>query len=103
MRIETSRLNPLYDQYSNQENRLTHALLHTIGSSKWLLSRFLKQIVSVDMSLGRETLDISSQKAPFSQADSDKKKVESVPDGWIVTIDEKNLASRSKLRIKKRL
>ncbi|MBW1668252.1 MAG: hypothetical protein JRJ66_09415 [Deltaproteobacteria bacterium] len=47
MRINKDRLNPLYDQYSNEENRLTHALLHTIGSSQWLFSRFLREIVGV--------------------------------------------------------
>lgn len=85
MKIIKTALNPLYDQYSNQENRLTHALLHTVVSSKWLLSRFLKQIVGVDMPLGGETLEISSQKIPFAHGDDNTKAVESIPDGWIVT------------------
>ena len=44
MKIEKSGLHPLYDQYANDENRLTHALLHTVGSSEWLFSRFPKNL-----------------------------------------------------------
>jgi len=85
MKIIKSGLHPLYDQYSNQENRLTHALLHTVSSSEWLLSRFLKQIVGVDMPIGRETLEISSQKVPFAHGDDDARAIMTTPDGWIVT------------------
>lgn len=101
MKIETSRLNPLYDQYSNPENRLTHALLHTVGSSKWLISRFLKQIVGVNLSLGRETIEVSSQKEPFSKEDSDPEKVESVPDGWILTAGTNKLGIAIEVKNKK--
>ncbi len=84
MKINRTGLHPLYDQYSNQENRLTHALLHTIGSSEWLLSRFLKQIVGFELSLTGETYEISTQKKPLSQGGEDPKEIESIPDGWIV-------------------
>lgn len=84
MKINRDGLNPLYDQYSNEENRLTHALLHTIGSSRWLLTRFLKNIVGVKSPLGRETYEISTQKVPFSQGDNDPQEIKSIPDAWII-------------------
>ena len=84
MNIKKDRLNSLYDQYSNQENRLTHALLHTIGSSQSLFSRFLKDIVVVSSFSARETYEISTQKVPFSHGDNDAKDIESIPDAWIV-------------------
>jgi len=51
MKINKARLHPLYDRYANEENRLTHALLHTVSSSEWLFSRFLKNFVGVNVSL----------------------------------------------------
>jgi hypothetical protein len=88
MKIDKTRLHPLYDQYSNDENRLTHALLHTIGSSNWILTRFLKNIVAIkELSLSG-TFEISTQKIPLSHGDKDPIQVESVPDAWI--IDEKS-------------
>lgn len=84
MKINKERLNPLYDQYSNEENRLTHSLLHTIGSSEWLFLRFLKDVVGVNASTAGEVYEISTQKEPFSYGDTEQEKVESIPDAWIV-------------------
>ena len=84
MKINRTRLHPLYDQYSNDENRLTHALLHTIGSSQSLFSRFLKDIVGISSFSARETYEISTQKVPFQHGDNDAKDIESIPDAWIV-------------------
>lgn len=88
MKINKSRLSPLYDQYSNDENRLTHALFHTIGSSGWIFSRFLKELVGLNNSLSGTHFEVSSQKVPFAHGDNDPQDVESIPDGWI--IDEAN-------------
>jgi len=84
MKIDKNRLHPLYDQYSNAENRLTHALLHTIGSSPFLFSRFLKNIVGISDNLSGGIFEISTQKVPFSHGDDDQEKVESIPDAWII-------------------
>ena len=84
MKIDKDRLHPLYDQYSNAENRLTHALLHTIGSSPFLFSRFLKNIIGISDNLSGGIFDISTQKVPFSHGDDDQEKVESIPDAWII-------------------
>jgi hypothetical protein len=84
MKIDKDRLHPLYDQYSNAENRLTHSLLHTIGSSPFLFSRFLKNIVGISDNLSGGIFEISTQKVPFSHGDDNQEKVESIPDAWII-------------------
>jgi len=84
MKINTTGLHPLFDQYSNDENRLTHALLHTIASSRWLLANFLKKFIGINYSFRGSTFQISTQKVPFSQQDLDPPEIDSVPDGWIV-------------------
>lgn len=109
MKIIKDGLHSLYDQYSNEENRLTHALLHTIGSSQWLFSRFLKNLVGVNVPLAGGTYEISTQKVPFSHGDNNPETVESVPDAWIIdgssklgiaveVKDRKNALSLSQLR-----
>jgi len=88
MKIRKHRLNCIYDQYSNQENRLTHALLHTVGSSRWLFSKFLKDIVRVSELPARENYEISTQKVPFfSHGDREAGEIESIPDAWIVDMN----------------
>jgi len=84
MKIDKDRLHPLYDQYSNTENRLTHALLHTIGSSSFLFSGFLKNIVGINDNLSGGIFEIATEKVPFSSGDDDQKEVESIPDAWII-------------------
>lgn len=87
MKIINARLNTLYDQYSNQENRLTHALLHTISSSERLFFGFLKNIVGIKKIKLSQQYEISTQKRPFSFGDKDTGEIESVPDGWVLTDD----------------
>lgn len=84
MKINNDGLRLIYDQYSNEENRLTHALLHTVGSSEWLFSRFLENLVGVNVPLAGQTFEISTQKVPFSHGDNNPEEVESIPDAWIV-------------------
>ncbi len=84
MKIDTTSLHPLFDQFTNAENRLTHALLHTIGSSPFLFSRFLQNIVGISYNLSGGIFEISTQKVPFSHGDNDQEKVESIPDAWII-------------------
>lgn len=84
MKIDTDRLTPLFDQYSNQENRLTHALMHTLAGSDKILKAFLDQVLGIKRSIIGRELEITTQKRPFSQEDTDPDKVDSVPDGWII-------------------
>lgn len=84
MKINKDRLHPLYDQYSNDENRLTHALIHTIGSSPLLFSRFLKNIIGISYNLSGGIFEVSTQKVPYAHGDNNQEKVESIPDAWII-------------------
>jgi hypothetical protein len=53
MKIDTTRLTPLIlDQYSNQENRLTHALMHTLAGSVKILRCFLKEVQGIKFRKG---------------------------------------------------
>jgi len=100
MKIDKDRLHPLYDQYSNTENRLTHALLHTIGSSQFLFSRFLKNIVGISDNLSDGIFEISTQKVPFSHGDNDQAEVESIPDAWIIN-EQKGIGIAIEVKDKK--
>ena len=84
MKINKTKLYPLYDQYSNDENRLTHALLHTIGSSDLIFTYFLKQIVGIKKLYISGIFEISTQKVPSSQGVVENEEKKSVPDAWIV-------------------
>lgn len=79
MRINTTRLTPLFDQYSNQENRLTHALMHTLAGSERILSKFMKQVLGIKCNLKGREIEITTQKRPFSMEDTDSERVDSVP------------------------
>jgi hypothetical protein len=52
MKIISHKLTPLFDQYSNNENRLIHALLHTIGGSERILRLFLKEVIGFKGKIG---------------------------------------------------
>jgi len=78
MKIDRTRLTPLYDQYSNQGNRLAHALLHTIGSSENSMSMFLKEIIGINTNIRGKVFEISTQKIPFSHGDDVPEKVDSI-------------------------
>ena len=84
MKVDNSKLNPIYEQYSNEENRLTHAILHTIGSSNWIFTSFLNKVVGIKPFRKSGIFEISTQKVPLGHGDSDSDKVESIPDAWII-------------------
>ena len=90
MKISRSKLNPIYDQYSNKENRLTHALLHTIGSSNYILADFIKNFLGINPFYKSGVFEISTQKRPFGKGDDKPDKVDSIPDAWIIN-DKTNL------------
>ena len=89
MKIITDKLTPLFDQYRNNENRLTHALLHTIGGSERILRLFLKKVIGLKGKMGVLEVEVSTQKRPFSHEETDPDKVDSVPDAWVITPDSK--------------
>jgi hypothetical protein len=83
-----SRLPNLFDQYSQEENRVTNALLQTLAFSPQLARSFLKEFVGISLDIRRDQLVIATQKSPHGKGDqADSKKADSdrdtVPDGWL--------------------
>ena len=88
----------IFDQYSQPENRLTHALISSLNEDKKLLSSFLKKFCKnyfTNVSL----LKVDQQTLPglkSLQLSDDKKK--GLPDG-VIYIDEKCLIIECKINL----
>ncbi len=96
----------IFDQYSQPENRLTHALMSTLYHDRSLIIPFLRKIgVKSIPSLKRIRLD--EQQAPGIAAVSDKEDNEGLPDacffdndGWAVLIESKVQAKATVRQLK---
>lgn len=97
MKID-NRLNNIFDQYDQEENRITNAFLQTLAKNRDLLKAFLKWCFNIQLGK-RATITISSQKAPFGLGDEeeDKERAEGIPDGWIIIDEEKAIVFESKI------
>lgn len=101
-----SDLPNLFDQYSQEENRVTNALLQTVAASPRLARSFLHYFARLDYNPRKEKVVVSCQKKPEGQGDrltsvKTKKEIGTVPDGLIVS-DEKEWAVVIESKIKKR-
>ena len=88
----------IFDQYSQPENRLTHALISSLNEDKKLLSSFLKKFCKNYFS-NVNALKIDQQTLPglkSLQLSDDKKK--GLPDGVIYN-DEKCLIIECKINL----
>ena len=93
-----NRLNNIFDQYDQEENRVTNAFLQTLTKNKGLLNAFLKEYF--DIHLGKSSnVVISSQKEPFGLGDEegDRERAEGIPDGWIIIEEEKAVVFETKI------
>lgn len=82
----TKNLRNLFDQYSQEENRLTHSLLHTLSIEKKLLIDFMKFTIGKYPFNSKDTIFIGSQGRYGDEKRnivSKKDKRESVPDAII--------------------
>jgi hypothetical protein len=74
----------IFDQYSQPENRVTHALMTALDCDRALLGRFLNELVKVHPPSPSETLSVLEQQFPWagepSEEDLDRR---GIPDGWI--------------------
>lgn len=73
------RLRNIFDQYSQQENHLTHSLLHVLNENRNLLKAILK---ANGIKLTGKQINLITQVAP--RTDKDRT---SIPDGYIYTED----------------
>ena len=59
-----SRLRNIFDQYSQPENRVTHALMTALDQDRRLLSLFLRELLEVEPPGQPETLSVLEQGYP---------------------------------------
>jgi hypothetical protein len=76
----------IFDQYSQPENRVTHALLVALDQDRALLASFLRDLLKIEPPAGR--LSVNGQKAPGAfELDRAEKERRGIPDGWIADED----------------
>ncbi len=74
----------IFDQYSQPENRLTHALVSCLGNDPKLLRGFVQWATGEKVPAGRR-LEIVEQRLPGEEEATDEKEAErrGLPDAWI--------------------
>jgi hypothetical protein len=79
-----AHLRNIFDQYSQPENRITHALLTVVNEDRKLLGAFLRELVKVKAPTDAEKLSISEQQFPGEEEPiTDETERRGIPDGWI--------------------
>ena len=82
----------IFDQYSQPENRVTHALLSALNEDRKLLTAFLKYFVRQFPPGKSDLLKISEQSYPGAvgseEIREDTDKAQSIPDAWITAGEE---------------
>lgn len=79
----------VFDQYSQPENRLTHALMTTLHEDRGLLALFLREVVGKKPPVAATRLSVLTQELPetppVSEEESERR---GIPDGWIYSVEE---------------
>lgn len=74
----------IFDQYSQPENRVTHALMTAINEDRKLLRLFLRELVKVKAPADTHTLSVLEQQYPGEEEPSEEEiERRGIPDGWI--------------------
>jgi hypothetical protein len=74
----------IFDQYSQPENRVTHALLTALNEDRKLLGSFLRELVKVKLPCDPHKLTVLEQQYPGEEEPSEEDLVKrGIPDGWI--------------------
>jgi hypothetical protein len=77
-------LRNIFDQYSQPENRVTHALMTAIDEDRVLLGHFLRELVKVEPPTDPRKLSVLEQRYPGEEEPSeDELERRGIPDGWI--------------------
>ena len=97
----------VFDQYSQPENRLTHALMVTLANDRKLVRPFLK-LMGTRKLPALKNIELGLQRVPGQSADSTKDGEEGLPDGcffdqdsWAVLIEAKVQAGISVAQLKR--
>ena len=83
-KIVEAALRNIFDQYSQPENRITHALMTAINEDRNLLGLFLRELVKVRAPGNIRNLSVLEQQYPGEEEPSeDELERRGIPDGWI--------------------
>ena len=78
----------VFDQYSQPENRLTHALMTALHEDRGLLVLFLREIAGVKPPAASNSLSVSVQQLPeTSPVSEEEAERRGIPDGWIYSVE----------------
>ncbi len=79
----------VFDQYSQPENRLTHALMTALHEDRGLLGLFLHEIAGVKSPVASTVLSVLVQQLPETPPVSEEEaERRGIPDGWIYSVEE---------------
>jgi hypothetical protein len=77
-------LRNVFDQYSQPENRVTHAFMTAINEDRHLLGLFLRELVKVKPPVDPRKLSVLEQQYPGEdELSEDEIERQGIPDGWI--------------------
>src|SRR5665213_2610667 len=89
-RIMEQVLRNVFDQYSQLENRVTHALLSALNHDRKMLSRFLRDFLGIDLPTDPRRLEVTEQSYPGETDTGEEIGSErGIPDGWIYSETQK--------------
>lgn len=79
----------IFDQYSQPENRLTHALMTALHEDRGLLALFLREIAAAKPPVAATHLSVLVQQLPetppIAEEEAERR---GIPDGWIYSVEE---------------
>lgn len=79
----------VFDQYSQPENRLTHALMTALHEDRGLLTLFLREIAGVKPPVAATHLSVLVQQLPETPpVPEEEAERRGIPDGWIYSVEE---------------
>lgn len=79
----------LFDQYSQPENRITHALMAALDEDRQLLDSFLREVVKVKPPARARNLALLEQQYPWTDEPPENElERRGIPDGWIYSVDD---------------
>jgi hypothetical protein len=77
-------LRNIFDQYSQPENRVTHALMTALEEDRKLLGLFLRELVGAKLPCHPDKLTVLEQQYPGEEEPSEEElEPRGIPDGWI--------------------
>ncbi|MGJ5180391.1 hypothetical protein ACQR16_24485 [Bradyrhizobium oligotrophicum] len=83
-RPEELILRNIFDQYSQPENRITHALMSALQEDRKLLGLFLREIIGIKPPCEPNKLNVLEQQYPGEEQPSEEEaERRGIPDGWI--------------------